>query len=466
MFDKNLPLIVIIGRTNVGKSTLFNRLVESNQAIVSPIENTTRDFNYNVINWRNNDFQLIDSAGVLDTFELNKKIDKNISGIDEINQKAQKQVYELIKKADLLFFVVDNKNGILSEDRNIVNFLKKREYQNKTFLIVNKVDDFKQRSEASQFNKLSLGEPVLISSATGSGLGDLLDLAVNFFKKNKNVNNKKEVEEDREKINLCIIGKPNVGKSSLLNSFLGYERAIVSDVPHTTRESQNSEIIYKDKIINIIDTAGISRRGTKTKGLEKYGIIKSRQSLKRADIVLLILDINDLLTKQDAKLVEEIMDLGKSFIIVANKWDLIEDRNTKKWTREINIRLPFILWAPILFISAKTGEKTNKIFDLVLKISESRKKKLSDTTLDRFLNKMIKIHKPSKGRGIKHPRIFSLKQVWDNPPRFEVKIGSQEDLHDSYLRFLENRIRENFDFVGTPVKVSVKKNKKIHGQKE
>ena len=393
-------------------------------------------------------------------------LDNILPLIEKINQKTQKQVYELIKKADLLFFVVDNKDGILVEDKNMIRFLKKRNYQNKTFLIVNKVDSFKQRLEASQFNKLSLGEPLLISSLTGSGLGDLLDLTVDFFKNDKKINIKESKEKDYERINLCIIGKPNVGKSSLLNSFLGYERTIVSDIPHTTREPQSSEIVYKDKIINIIDTAGISRRGLKTKRLEKYGIIKSKQSLKKSDIVLLILDINDLLTKQDARIVEEITDLGKSFIIIANKWDLIEDRDTKKWTREINIRLPFILWAPILFISAKTGRKTNKIFDLVLKINESRKKKLSDTTLDRFLNKMIKIHKPSKGKGIKHPRIFNLKQTWSNPPRFEVKIGSQEDLHDSYLRFLENRIREKFDFVGTPIRVSVKKNKKIHGQRE
>jgi len=187
------------------------------------------------------------------------------------------------------------------------------------------------------------------------------------------------------------------------------------------------------------------------------------QTLRRADIVLLVIDINDPMTKQDSKLVEEITELGKSFVVIANKWDLIEDRDTKKWTREINMQFPFILWAPILFVSAATGEKTKKIFDLVLSIDEARKMEINETALDRFLNKMIKIHKPSKGKGVRHPRIYSLKQTWVNPPRFEIKIGSQEDLHKSYLRFLENRIREKFGFVGTPVRVSVKKNKKIHG---
>lgn len=466
MLSNSLPLAVIIGRTNVGKSTLFNRLIEQNQAIVSPLENTTRDFNLNILNWRGLNFQLVDTAGVVDVLDLKRKIDQDSTGVDKIEQKAQKQVYDLINKADLLIFVTDSKTGLLPEDRDIVKFIKKRDYQKKTILVVNKVDNFKQRMEASDFNKLALGDPMLISATTGSGLGDLLDLAVNFFKENKKEDKREDLEDYFDKINLCIIGKPNVGKSSLLNALLGYERVIVSDVPHTTREPQNTEVVYKNKIINIIDTAGISKNGQKTKSLEKYGIIKSMQTLKRADTVLLVLDINEEITKQDSKLVEEIVNLGKSFIVIANKWDLVEDRDTKKWTKHINIHFPYILWAPILFVSASTGEKTNKILDLVLKINESRKMEINETALSRFLVKMVKIHKPSKGKGVKHPRVYSLKQFWVNPPKFEIKIGSQEDLHKSYLRFLENRIRETFGFFGTPVKVNIKKNKKIHGQKE
>ncbi|MFA7365230.1 MAG: ribosome biogenesis GTPase Der [Patescibacteria group bacterium] len=466
MTNKKLPLIAIIGRTNVGKSTLFNRLIEKNQALISPMENTTRDYNINEMNWRGFDFQMLDTAGVVDSYVLKRKMDIADSGVERIEQKIQKQVYELIKKADLLYFVVDNKAGLLAEDKNIVNFLKKRDYQKKTILIVNKVDNFKQASESFEFNKLALNEPVLISALTGSGTGDLLDLSVDFLKKNNKDVKLADKKEDEEKINLCIIGKPNVGKSSLLNSLLGYERVVVSEIPHTTREPQNTEIIYKDRKINLIDTAGINKRGTKSAGLEKYGIIKSLKSLREADVILLVLDINERLTKQDSKLVEEIVNQGKSFIIIANKWDLIEDRSTKYWTKEINMDLPFIVWAPILFTSALNGEKVHKIFDLVLRIDEARKIKINDSALDRFLTKMIKKHKPTKGRGVKHPRIFSLKQTWTNPPKFEVKIGSQEDLHDSYLRFLENRLRESFDFFGTPVRVSVKKNKKIHGVSE
>jgi GTPase len=464
MIDKNLPLIVVVGRTNVGKSTLFNRLAEKNQAIVSNIENTTRDFNYSIINWRGIDFQLIDTAGVIETDRLKKKIDEKLKGVEIIEQKTQKKAYELIKKADLIFFMVDNKAGLLPEDKKIANFIKKRDYQKKTILVVNKVDSFKQRADSSEFNKLSLGEPFLISATTGSGVGDLLDIVVDFFNGKGFLKNKEE--SLLEKINVCIIGKPNVGKSSLLNSLLGHERAIVSETPHTTREPQDTELEYKDKIIKIIDTAGISKRGKKTNGLEKYGIVKSMQSLKRADIVLLVIDINEDITRQDARLIEEIVNMGKSFIVIANKWDLIEDRDTKHWTRHINRHFPFILWAPILFVSAKTKEKTHKLFDLVLDIDASRKKKVSDTVLSKFLTKMIKTHKPSRGRGVKHPRVYSLKQFWVNPPRFEIKIGSKEDLHKSYLRFLENRIRDSFGFFGTPVKVMIKRGKKVHGQKE
>ena len=462
MIKKELPLLVMIGRTNVGKSTLFNRLLEENKAIVSPLENTTRDFNYQIINWRGQDFQVVDTAGVIDTKNLKRKINQESLGLDRLENQIQKQVYDLIKRADLLFFLVDNKAGVLVEDKNIAKFLKKRNYHKKTIVVANKVDNFNQRLEASCFNQLSLGEPFLVSAHTGSGTGDLLDLAVNFFKHHKIKGQKKEI--DQEKINLCILGQPNVGKSSLLNSILGYERVIVSEIPHTTREPQNTEILYQEKTINIIDTAGISRKGQKSKGLERPGIIKTQQVLKKSDIVLLVIDLSQDLTKQDSRLVEEIVKLGKGFIIIANKWDIVEDRDTKAWTRKINQQFPFVLWAPILFVSATTGEKVKKVLDLVLEIDQARKMKINETALDRFLLKMIKTHKPSKGKGVKHPRIYSLKQIWTNPPRFEVKIGAEEDLHKSYLRFLENRIREKFIFTGVPVQVKLKKRKRIHGQ--
>ena len=274
------------------------------------------------------------------------------------------------------------------------------------------------------------------------------------------------MEEKENDISVCILGKPNVGKSSLLNKLLGYEKVIVSDMPHTTREPQDTKFTYKDRDITFIDTAGVSKHGTKGKGLEKFGIEKSLRTLSRSDIALLVIDIKKGITHQDAKLIEEIMERGKSFIIIGNKWDLMNERNTKLHTKYIHSMLPFATWAPIQFISALTGEKVKKIFDLVLEIDKSRKIEIGDAPLDRLLSKLVRIHPPSKGKGYKKPRVYELKQVFINPPKFIVKIGHGEDLHNSYSRFIKNKIREKYKIVGTPLSVRVVKSRKIHGKHE
>jgi GTP-binding protein len=321
-----------------------------------------------------------------------------------------------------------------------------------------------------------LGEPSLVSAANGSGTGDLLDLIVKKLKFRKaRATTPVEAEEKTEKqtlaladkkantIKVCIIGQPNVGKSSLLNSLLGYERVIVSPVPHTTREPQHTEITYADRPLLLIDTAGISHKGAKTYGLEKFSIAKSLSALAKSDIALLVLDISKEITHQDARLVEEIVNNKKSFIFIANKWDLLEERDTKKYTNYIYGEMPFARFAPIQFISAKTGEKVNKIFDLILQIDQQKKINLSDSQLSHFLSRIVKVHRPAKGKGVKHPRIRDFTQVGVNPPKFELKIGYKEDLHFSYLRFIENRLREAYGFLGTPITVQVAKNKSTHG---
>ncbi|MEI7452309.1 MAG: ribosome biogenesis GTPase Der [Candidatus Falkowbacteria bacterium] len=461
------PIVALVGRTNVGKSTLFNRLTERNQALVSNIENTTRDSNIGPVEWLGTSFSLVDTAGVIDIKYLvsGKAATKKLMKENAVNTKTQKQVADFFKRATLIIFLVDGQSGLLPADKEIGAFLKADQtFSKKTLLAVNKVDNFKNRSEASEFNKLGLGEPVMFSAATGSGTGDLLDLIITKLKVKKN-KVKKEGEEVEEvpKINVCIFGKPNVGKSSLLNSLLGYERVIVSEIPHTTREPQNTEIIYKGKVINLIDTAGISKHGHKMKGLESSSIGRSMMMMHKADIVLLMLDINSEITHQDASLISEIVESGKSFVILANKWDLVSERNTKKFTDYIYGKLPFVMWAPLLFISALSGEKVNKIFDLILTIGEARSLRLSDSQLDHFLSRIVKIHKPSKGKGVKHPRIYELSQTHSNPPKFELRIGHADDLHFSYIRFVENRLREKYSFIGTPIKIRVSKTKKIHG---
>ncbi|HZJ40727.1 MAG TPA: ribosome biogenesis GTPase Der [Candidatus Saccharimonadales bacterium] len=455
---KILPLVAICGRTNVGKSTLFNCLTEKNQALVSDIAGTTRDSNLGTVEWSNSAFDIIDTAGLIDWKYLTAK---KLNGVS-IDEQTQKQAKKYLDKADLILFVVDSKVGILPEDKELATVLKKTaKYRSKLMLIANKVDNFKNASEAAQFNKLNLGEPFTVSAASGMGTGDLLDKIIERIDKGRKFKKTEESDEEN-KINVCIIGKPNVGKSSLLNSILGYERVIVSPLAHTTREPQHTNISYAGHEIKLVDTAGISKQGTKTKGLEKPGILKSLKSLEKAEIAMLVLDISEPLTHQDSKLIQEIVDRHKSLIFIANKWDLIPERNTKKWTEILYDKMPFATWAPVQFISAKTGEKVNKILDLIININAQRRLELSDSQTEKFLKYVVKIHKPAKGKGLKAPHIYEFRQKKSNPPAFILRIGPNDDLHFSYVRFVENRLREKYGLIGTPIKITVTKNRKSH----
>ena len=456
--DKKLPLVVICGRTNVGKSTLFNCLVEKNQALVSDISGTTRDSNFGLVEWNNSAFDLVDTAGLIDWRYLKEK---KIKG-DDIETQTQKQAKKYLDESDLILFMVDTKAGLTIEDRELARTIREiSKYKNKTLLIANKIDNFNLAPEAAQFNKLGLGEPILVSAANGLGTGDLLDIVVNLIDKKKK--SRVIIKEKKQKtIDVCLLGKPNVGKSSLLNAILGYERVIVSPIAHTTREPQNIELEYKNEIINLVDTAGISKQGKKSTGLEKPGILKSLQSLDKADIALLVLDISEPLTHQDQKIVEEIVDRGKSLIFIANKWDKIEERDPKKWKTFLYNTMPFTTWAPIQFISAKTGEKVNKVLDLIIEINNNRKIEISDSQTDKFLKQIVKIHKPAKGKGLKAPRIYEFKQIKSNPPAFILRIGPNDNLHFSYVRFVENRLREKLNLIGTPIKIKVTKERKSH----
>lgn len=453
----NLPLVVICGRTNVGKSTLFNCLVEKRQAMISAMAGTTRDSNLGTVEWSNSAFDLVDTAGIIDERALsNKKISEK-----DIDSQTQKQARSYLDKADLILFIVDAKAGLLPEDKSLAAGLKKnKKYREKTRLVANKIDNFKNASEAAQFNKLGLGEPQIISAVSGMGTGDLLDTIIDEIDKSRK--NKKAPENYDNRIKACIIGKPNVGKSSLLNAILGYERVIVSPIAHTTREPQDTALTYKGREINLIDTAGIARHSRNAEGFEKLGVQKTLTSLDRADIALLVMDISEPITHQDAKLIQEIKDRGKSLIFIANKWDIIEDHNPKKWTEVIYDKLPFATWAPIQFISAKTGEKVNKILDLIITIADERSLQLSDSQCEKFMKAVVKIHKPAKGKGTKAPRIYEFRQKDHNPPHFEVRIGPNDNLHFSYVRFMENRLRERYKFTGTPIGLHVTSKKKSH----
>jgi GTPase len=468
--SKKLPLVVIFGRTNVGKSTLFNRLIETRQALVSDIPGTTRDSNSNLVHWNGFIFQLVDTGGILKpTQEVMFKKQKGIAPaatVDDIDLKVQKQAVGYLKLADLVFFIVDNKTGLLPQDRQMANLLRTNlplEQRKKIILVANKVDSAADAPEAEEFKKLGFGEPITVSATTGAGTGDLLEAATKFLRKAKLA--KRDKNQDEEKgISVCILGKPNVGKSSLLNALLGYEKVIVSPIPHTTREPQNTEIVYKDKKIILIDTAGISKHGHKGENLEKYGIQKTIFALVKSDIVLFVIDMSEEITHQDAAIIEKIVEAGKSLIIIANKWDLVELRDTEKYKEDIYYHFPFANWAPVQFVSAKTGEKVQKIMDLILGMAAARHIQVSDSQLNHFLSRIVKIHLPAKAAGTKPPHIYDIKQIRSNPPLFSVRIGAYDSLHFSYLRFIKNKLREQFKIFGVPIKIRVENNPHIHGQ--
>lgn len=475
MKKNKLPMIVIFGRTNVGKSTLFNCLTEKNSALVSDIEGTTRDSNVGQVEWQGMTFDLVDTGGIIDLqfFKNTKAKLKDLKTINDIDFKVQQQAREFLKRADIILFLADTRAGLLAQDKDMALELKRLKIPTeKIILVANKADSPRLRKEVAEFNKLALNEPIAISATTGSGTGDLLDVVV---EKIKNNGFKTTVEEiDPEKlINVCILGKPNVGKSSLVNSILGEDKIIVSPIPHTTREPQDTEIIYKDFTINLVDTAGISKKGrqdAKQKKLrntmEKYSITKTLQTIQKADVALFVVDIHEGLTKQDSKIIDEIIKENCNLIIIANKWDLIENPDQKEYTESIYDTLPFVKWAPIQFVSAKTGKKVHKVLDLVIEIAENRKTEISANALTRLLHKIIKKHRPSKGKGTKHPHIFELAQIKSNPPQFMIRIGAKDNLHFSYVNYIENRLREKFGFIGTPISLYVKKNKRIHGMHE
>jgi GTPase len=473
MKEKRLPVVVIFGRTNVGKSTLFNRLVEEKQAITSDIPGTTRDSNARTMQWNGVSFQLIDTGGIIDpTVETMFKKDRlKIAGsVEEIDLKVQKQAVRYLKEADVVMFVADTQTGILPQDRQMVSILRKNlseEEKSKIIVVANKADSSKILPDANEFSKLGLGQPIPVSATSGSGTGDLLDIVVQRLKKKKVAKKAKEKDEDKEDkaIRVCFIGKPNVGKSSLLNALLGYEKVIVSPVPHTTREPQDTEIEYQGHKLVFVDTAGIARHSSK-QGLERYGAKRTMEALWRSDIALLIISANEGITHQDVKLAQEVIDHGKSLIIIANKWDLVTDRDTKKNTQKIRAYLPFVAWAPVQFISAKTGEKVQKIYELILEAAEAGNKKMSDSQLQHFLSKIVKLHRPAKAKGINPPHIYEIKQVSNNPLRFTVRIGVNDTLHFSYLRFISNKLRERFELGAAPIKLKIENNPAVHGKSE
>ncbi len=450
--DSTLPTVALVGRVNVGKSTLFNRLTESDKAIVSAVAGTTRTRNIATVDWRGKNFRLVDTGGL--TFDENVPLENDII----------KQTEIAVAEANLVIFVVDVSEGLLPQEKELARKLRTK-YKNKPLLLVaNKADNENLRLQIHNKEWLSLGlkEPIPVSAQNGSGTGDLLDKIFSVLTKTKK--NPKQIKENKiQPIKVALVGKPNVGKSSLFNKLIGEERVIVSPMPHTTREPHDTLVDVDGQPIVFIDTAGI-RKKTKVSGeLERFGIGKSIETIDKSDIVLLLLDASEPITDQDKQLGGLLREHTKSVIIVVNKWDLAEEnddsfRNSVK--KLIYKYFPHLDFAPIIFVSAKNEYRVHQIFPMIARAWKERQIEIPESTLREFIKYTVRKHLPSRGMGVRHPEILGMSQLGTNPPVFELLIKHKTSVNISYVHFVENRLREQFGFFATPIIIKLSKMKK------
>lgn len=448
------PLVALVGRPNVGKSTLFNRLAEERLAVVDDVPGTTRDRLIAEAEWAGVIFDIVDTGGIDPTqsgYGRNKQ-PLSIGSADFIKEIRQ-QAEIAIREADAILFITDATSGVTPADKEVAQILRRQQTERHgkawppVLLVVNKADSQARRMQAYQFYELGIGEPHPISALHGTGTGDMLDeLVANFEAQGE------EVED--ESVKIAIVGKPNVGKSSLLNRLLGEERAIVSPLPGTTRDAVDTFMNYGEIPITLIDTAGIRRRGRIEPGVEKFSVLRSINAIKRCDVALLIVDATSGLTAQDAHIAGYILDSWKSAVVVVNKWDAIpKDTHTMvEYTRHVRQELNFMEYVPVLFISAKTGQRVNRVLPTALQVQEERLVRLSTSQFNRILQKAQDQHPPPSHAG-RQLKIYYGTQVRNDPPTFMVYVNDPKLAHFSYIRFLENRLRENYPFVGTPVRI-------------
>lgn len=454
------PVVALVGRPNVGKSTLFNRLAEERLAVVDDIPGTTRDRLMAEGVWAGVAFTIVDTGGI-DPTQAGPgggQQPLSIGSADFIDQiRAQAEV--AIREADVVLLITDAESGVTPADQAVAEILRRHQELRDgvrhppILLVVNKADNPARRMEALQFYELGLGEPYPISALHGTGTGDLLDAVVASFPYSGE-------EEDDESVKIAIVGKPNVGKSSLLNRILGEERAIVSPIPGTTRDAVDTFLEYDGIPITLIDTAGIRRRGRISPGVEKYSVIRSLNAIERSDVSLLVVDATSGLTAQDAHIAGYILEAWKSAVVVVNKWDAIQkDTHTMQdFARLVRQELNFMDYVPILFISAKTGQRVAQVIPTALQVQEERLMRLPTAILNQILQRAQNMQ-PGPTHAGRQFKVFYGTQVRSDPPTFMLYVNDPKLAHFSYLRFLENRIREEHDFLGTPIRLVLKARK-------
>lgn len=434
------PIVALVGRPNVGKSTLFNKLAGKRISIVQDTPGVTRDRVYAEAEWLNRKFTMIDTGG----------IEPECSDI--IVKQMRRQAQIAIEMADVIIFIVDGKEGLTAADQEVALMLRKS--KKNVVLAVNKIDNLKDEDNAYEFYNLGIGDPVTISSSQGKGLGDMLDEVIKFF------DSIDAEDEDEDYIKIAMIGKPNVGKSSLINKLLGEDRVIVSDVPGTTRDAIDSYLETEEGKFILIDTAGLRRKSKVKEEIEKYSVIRTYAAVERADVCILMIDAEEGITDQDEKIIGYAHELNKAIMVIVNKWDLIakDDKTLAKYQKELQYNLKFMPYAQYLFISALTGQRTNKVLQVAKECYSNYSKRVSTGILNDVISKAILMKEPPVV-GLKRIKIYYATQVAIKPPKFVFFVNDVNASHFSYERYLENQLRESFDFRGTGIEIEYRQRK-------
>ena len=441
MSKRRKPIACVVGRPNVGKSTLFNALCGSNLAIVKDTPGITRDRLYCDVSWLDKNFTLIDTGGI----EPDSK--------DIILSQMREQANIAIETADVILFVTDVRQGLTDADSKVADMLRKS--GRPVVLVVNKVDDFnKQMPFVYEFYNLGIGDPHPISASGRLGIGDLLDEVIKHFPED----NIEEEEDERPKI--AIVGKPNVGKSSIVNRLCGENRVIVSDIAGTTRDAIDTEVKYNGKEYVFIDTAGLRRKNKIKEELEKYMIIRTVSAVERADVVLLVIDATEGVTEQDAKIAGIAHERGKGMIIVVNKWDLVEknDKTMNEHSKKIKEILSFMPYAEIMYVSAATGQRLPKLYDMIDTVIENHSLRVQTGVLNEIMTEAVALQQPPTDKG-KRLKLFYITQASVKPPTFVIFVNDKALMHFSYTRYIENKIRDSFGFKGTPIRFIIRERK-------
>lgn len=441
MSKNKKPIVAVVGRPNVGKSTLFNALAGKRISIVKDTPGITRDRIYADVSWLDRTFTLIDTGGI----EPDSR--------DIILSQMREQAQIAIDTADVILFMVDVKQGLVDADAKVADLLRRS--HKPVVLAVNKVDHFdKYMADVYEFYNLGIGDPHPISAANQLGIGDLLDVVM------AELGDKKGEEEEEDKVRVAIVGKPNVGKSSLINKLIGENRLIVSEIAGTTRDAVDTPVIRNGQEYVFIDTAGLRRKNKIKEELEKYMIVRTVSAMERADIVVLLIDAVEGVTEQDAKIAGIAHERGKAVIIAVNKWDAIEknDKTTKEYTQKIRNILSYMPYAEITFISALTGQRLSKLYDLIDMASENHAMRVATGVLNEIMSEAVALQQPPSDKG-KRLKLFYITQVGVKPPAFVIFVNDKELMHFSYTRYIENKIREAFGFRGTPLKFIIRERK-------